>query len=88
MTYNVQCPGCGEDFEVEKTAEQLADEDDLTKCPNCDLESESDYYPDTDTLELLDIFSDEDDEEDEEDSPAFDDYDNDEDEEDDDEDDD
>lgn len=62
MTYTVQCPGCEHEFKIEKTVEQLADEDDLTTCPECLLEWESEYDENQDSLELIEFADDEEEE--------------------------
>ena len=52
-TFQVECPDCGEVFQITKTAEQLEDPDDLTECPSCAGEFESDFYEDENALELI-----------------------------------
>lgn len=78
MIYTVTCPDpdCNHEFKIEKTVEQLANEADLTACPECLSKWESDYDEDADTLELID----QDDYDDEEDGQFADEDDEDEDE--------
>lgn len=52
--YDLECPGCEEEFTVEYAPAQLADGGELIECPNCFNEWEWEYDPDTGTLELID----------------------------------
>jgi hypothetical protein len=59
-TYDVVCPGCDEEFQIQRAPAELAQgEGDLLECPACFNEWEWDYEEPTDTLELC---GDEDDE--------------------------
>jgi transcription elongation factor Elf1 len=66
-SFDLTCPECGEDFEIEcDPAVSLTDDGDLIECPNCFNEWEWDYDQEAGTLEL---FDDEADMEDTEDLP-------------------
>ena len=59
-TYDVVCPGCDEEFQVQRAPVELAQgEGDLIECPGCVNQFEWDYDEDTDTLELCPIEYDE-----------------------------
>jgi peptide subunit release factor 1 (eRF1) len=49
-TYDVTCPDCGEDFEVEMDP---ATEEECVDCPECLGEFDWEYIEDTDTVELI-----------------------------------
>ena len=52
-TYGLECPGCGEEFDIDLEPAQLGDDGDLIECPNCFNEWEWGYDADAGTLELL-----------------------------------
>jgi len=64
-TYELTCPGCNDDMEIELDSSVLADDGDCIQCPSCDEEWEWEYDEATDTLTLTADAPDEDDEDDE-----------------------
>jgi hypothetical protein len=54
-TYSLICPDidCAEEFDIELSPAALADGGEPIECPECNEEWEWEYYPDTDTLQLL-----------------------------------